>query len=495
MTSYDENLCFMTATEAVAAFKARKLSPVDLMNSVIARCEEVNPKINALTTSFFDRALQQAKDAEARYAKSDGQPRPLEGVPVAIKDFHPVKGEITTFGSKIFEHSRPDYTAPTVQRLLDAGAIMHCRSATPEFAYSGVTHSPLWGITRNPWNLAYTPGGSSGGAAAAVAAGLTTIADGTDGGGSIRIPSSACGVIGYKPPFGRNPLDLDHPLESLLHYGPITRCVADAAIMQNVMSGPHLGDMCSLRERMVIPEESDGIKGWKIAFSMNLGYFEVDPEVQRNTHAAVETFKALGCTVREVDLHWNWGTLDAWMTQWEGLFAGIAEQYLPRWRFEMDPVVVKILERGQTHSAARFYRCNLVRGEMYKTLGPILEEHNVLICPTLAIPSVKADHDESNTEFRINGNRVQAYVGWVMTNPFNLVSQCPALSIPSGFADSGIPTGVQIVGKTFDDLSVFRAAAAFEKAKPWRHQRPKLRNVDEGADTLVRSRSPSAVGV
>jgi Asp-tRNA(Asn)/Glu-tRNA(Gln) amidotransferase A subunit family amidase len=474
MSSYDENLCFMTAAEALDAFRARKLSPVELMNSVIARCEEVNPKLNALTTTFFDRAREQAKAAEARYSSSDGQPRPLEGIPVAIKDFHPVKGEITTFGSKIFEHFRPDYTAPTVQRLLDAGAIMHCRSTTPEFAYSGVTHSPLWGITRNPWNTAYTPGGSSGGAGAVVAAGLTTIADGTDGGGSIRIPSSACGIVGYKPPFGRNPLDLDHPLESLLHYGPMTRSVADAALMQNVMSGPHLGDICSLRDRVVIPERLDGIKGWKIAFSMNLGYFEVDSEVQRNTLAVVEAFRSMGCEVVEVDLKWNWGTLDTWLTQWEGLFAGIAEQYLPRWRFEMDPVVVKILERGQTHSAARFYRCNLVRGEMYKTLGPILEENNVLICPTLAVPSVKADHDELSSEFRINGKPVEPYVGWIMTNPFNLVSQCPAMSVPSGFADSGIPTGVQIVAKTFDDLSVFRAAAALEQAKPWRHQRPKL---------------------
>lgn len=474
MTSYDENLCFMTAAEALEAFRAKKLSPVELMNSVIARCEDVNPKLNALTTTFFDRARQQARAAEARYSSSDGRPRPLEGIPVSIKDFHPVKDEITTFGSKIFEHFRPDYTAPTVQRLLDAGAIMHCRSTTPEFAYSGVTHSPLWGITRNPWNTAYTPGGSSGGAGAAVAAGLTTVADGTDGGGSIRIPSSACGIVGYKPPFGRNPLDLDHPLESLLHYGPMTRSVADAALMQNVMSGPHLGDICSLRDRVVIPERLDGIKGWKIAFSMNLGYFEVDGEVQRNTLAAVEAFRSLGCEIVEVDLKWNWGTLDTWLTQWEGLFAGIAEQYLPRWRFEMDPVVVKILERGQTHSAARFYRCNLVRGEMYKTLGPILEENNVLICPTLAVPSVKADHDELSSEFRINGKQVEPYVGWVMTNPFNLVSQCPAMSIPSGFADSGIPTGVQIVAKTFDDLSVFRAAAALEQVKPWRHQRPKL---------------------
>ena len=355
-------------------------------------------------------------------------------------------------GSKIFEQFRPDYTAPTVQRLIDAGAIMHCRSTTPEFAYSGVTHSPLWGITRNPWNLNYTPGGSSGGAAAAVAAALTTIADGTDGGGSICIPSSACGVVGYKPPFGRNPLDLDHPLESLLHYGPITRSVADAALMQNVTSGPHLGDICSLRERVIIPEQLEGIKGWKIAFSMNLGYFEVDPQVQRNTLAALETFKALGCTINQVDLNWNWGTLDAWMTQWEGLFAGIAEQYLPRWRFEMDPVVVKILERGQTHSAARFYRCNLVRGEMYKTLGPILEEHNVLICPTLAVPSVKADHDELNP--RVFHQR-QAGAGVCRVGHDQPVQPRQPMSghvDPQRLRRYRNSTGIQIIGKTFDDF-------------------------------------------
>jgi Asp-tRNA(Asn)/Glu-tRNA(Gln) amidotransferase A subunit family amidase len=200
MASYDENLCFMTATEAVEAFRAKELSPVELMNSVIARCEEVNSKINALTTTFFDRARKQAKDAEARYTNGDGRLRPLEGVPVCIKDFHPVKGEITTLGSKIFEQFRPDYTAPTVQRLIEAGAIMHCRSTTPEFAYSVVTHSPLWGITRNPWNLDYTPGGSSGGAAAAVAAALTTIADGTDGAdrSAFHHPLAASSAISHR---------------------------------------------------------------------------------------------------------------------------------------------------------------------------------------------------------------------------------------------------------------------------------------------------------
>ena len=472
MSDLNLDLCYMTATEAIAAFKTRELSPVELLKAIIARCEALGPKVNAFTYTYFDRALEQAKAAEARYARRNGQPRPLEGVTVAIKDFHPVKGEITTFGSKIYRDYRPHYTAPTVQRLLDAGAIMHCRTTTPEFAHTGVTASPLWGITRNPWNLEYTPGGSSGGAGAALAAGMTTLADGTDGGGSIRIPASVNGIVGYKPPFGRNPLDLDHPLETILHYGPMTRGVADAALMQNIMSGPHLDDICTVREKVELPEIADDIKGWRVACSMDLGFYSVDPEVRRNTLAALEVFKGLGCTVEEVDVRWNWGVNNAWMTYWTVLFAGLLGDKLPRWRYEMTDGLVRMIESGLALSADRFYRINQVRGEMYKTLGPILENHDVLICPTTALPSVKHDHDPSNPNFTIDGERVPASIGWYMTMPFNLVSQCPVIAVPTGFAASGIPTGMQIVGRTFDDLRVFRAAFAYEKARPWRGTRP-----------------------
>ena len=470
----DLDLCFTTGTEAIQAFKAKKLSPVELMNAVINRCEEVNPKLNAITYRFFERARTKAKEAEQRYLKSPGDVLPLEGLPVAIKDFHPVKDEITTFGSKIFEHNRPDYTAATVQRLLDAGAIMHIRSTTPEFAYSGNTHSPLWGVTPNPWNLEYTSGGSSGGSAAIIASGMSTLADGTDGGGSIRIPSSACGIVGYKPPFGRNPLDRDHPLESILHYGPMVRSVSDAALMQNVMSGQHPDDICSLPEKVTIPEQLGGIKGFKVALSIDLGYVHVDPEVERNTRAAAAAFKDLGCTVEEVDVGWDWGVLDCWMTWWEGLFAAIAGDLLPRWQYEMEPYVVRILDKGLTHDATRLYRCNLKRGDMWRKLQPILSNYDILICPTLAVPSVKADHDEFSTKFAINGKPVQAYVGWVMTHGFNLVSQCPVMSVPTGFASTNIPTGMQIVARPYDDLRVFRAAAAFETISPWRGKRPSI---------------------
>ena len=472
MASVNLDLCYITATEAISKFKAKELSPVELMGAVIARCEEVNPKVNALTYTFFERALDQAKKAEARYMKTDGRTRALEGIPTAIKDFHSVKGEITTLGSKIYADTRSDNTAPTIERLFRAGAIMHCRTTTPEFAHSGTTKSPLWGITRNPWNLDYSSGGSSGGAGAAVAAGMTTVADGTDGGGSIRIPSSACGIFGYKPPFGRNPLDREHPYESILHYGPMARSVADAALMQNVMSGPHEVDICSLRTRLRLPETFEGIEGWKVALSPNLGFNEIDPEVAANTRHAVQVFESLGCTVEEVDLAWDYSVMDAWLTHWEGLFWAVAGELYPRWRYEMDPFVASILEQGRGHDAARMYNVNAVRGEMYKTLAPVLSKYDILITPTLCVPSVKADHSDAGPDLIINGKKVPAYLGWIQTYPFNLMSQCPVANVPSGLSQSGVPTGLQIIAKTYDDMSVFRAASAFEAARPWRGNRP-----------------------
>lgn len=476
----DLDLCYMTATEAVEKFNAKELSPVELVEALIARIEVVNPELNAFTYTFFERAREQAKAAEARYAGS-GEPRALEGVPIVIKDFHDVKGEITTYGSRMFADHVSEKSAPTVDRLLNAGAILLARSTTPEMAYAPMTRSELWGITRNPWNTDYSPGGSSGGSAAAVAAGMTTLADGTDGGGSIRIPSSCSGVFGYKPPFGRNPIDIGAPRESLIHFGPLTRSVADGALMQNVTAGPHLDDMCSLKPKLELPPTFASIKGWKVAFSPDLGYFEIDEEVRKNTLAAVDAFRDLGCQVDEVEVGWNFSALDAWYTLWEGAFWGLASDLYPRWKFEMDGFVREILERGSRHSAGRYYKCQQVRGEMYRTLGPILEDYNVLICPTTAAPGIPADHDVENTDFRINGKPLTVsnrpgdiYVQWQLCYPFNLVPECPAASVPSGFASCGLPTGLQIVGATYDDLSVFRAAAAFEEARPWRQHRPNL---------------------
>ena len=468
-------LSYLTAAEALAQFRAKTLSPVEYLRAVIERCEQVNPKLNAFTYTFFERALELAKDAEARYVKGNNV-RPLEGIPVVIKDLHPVEGEITTCGSRVLEGVRSEYTAPAVQRLFDAGAIMHARSTTPEYAHAGYTYSALWGVTRNPWNLDYAPGGSSGGAGAALASGMTALADGTDGGGSIRIPSSACGVVGYKPPFGRNPLDiLPTNFELLLMIGPMARSVEDVRLMQNVMCGPHVADITTLRPKLEIPEALEGIEGWKIAYSPDLGYVQVDPEVQSNTLDCVAAFKELGCRVDEVEVSWNWGVLDAWQTHWESLSAALLGDIVGRYRYEeMNRFLVQTVQTGLAHSAEKLKKTEYVRTEMWKTLGPILEKYDVLICPTLAIPSVAAEHDPLDPGFEINGRHVDPYVGWYFTYQFNLLSQLPVMSVPSGFSSAGVPTGLQIVGRSYDDISVFRGAKAFEQARPWRHHRPAI---------------------
>lgn len=470
------DLCYLTAGEAIAAFKAKTLSPVDVLKAQIARIEAVQPKLNALTHTYFDRAMKQAREAEARYHKG-GSVRALEGVTCAIKDWHSMEGEITTYGSKIFADFRPDNSAPTVERLLDAGAIVHCRTTTPEFAHTAVTRSSLWGTTRNAWNPAYTCGGSSGGAGAALAAGMTTLADGSDGGGSIRIPAALGGLFGYKPPFGRNPVDREHPGETLLHFGPLARCVADCARMQNVMSGKHPADLYSLADKIVLPERYDDIAGTRIALSMNLGYFDIDAEVRRNTLAAAATFRSLGCVVDEVNLDWQREAVEGtWVTTWEGAFWSLASDLLAERRGDFDPFVVQLLENGSNHELRRFYNMHKIKYDMHQKLLAATSGYDLLIAPTTATVALAADRKDTDA-LLINGRpQPSPYTGWFLTYPFNLLSQLPVMNVPSGFcSQTGVPTGLQIVGQTFDDLSVFRAASAFEAAtRPWKNRRPAL---------------------
>lgn len=474
MTTVEDDITYLTAKEAIALFKAKMLSPVELLKAQIDRIEACEPVLNALTYTYFDEALEQARAAERKYVRGE-EVRPLEGVTCTIKDWHSVAGKITTYGSRVFRGFVPDQTAPTVERLLAAGAIMHCRTTTPEFAHAGVTNSPLWGATRNPWNPVYSCGGSSGGNGAALAAGYTTVADGTDGGGSIRLPASMNGLFGYKPPWGRNPVDREHPNEWLLHYGPITRSVGDAGLMQNVMSGQHPADMSSLREKLVIPETLDGIEGMSIALSANLGYFAVDGAVRKNLENAAAVLRSLGAVVEEVDIGWTHEVEESWNIRWQGVFNALAGNLLPQHREELDPFVVKILEEGKSRDLVSFYRLNLVRQKMYTTLAELFERHDALICPTAATTKIAADRSSEEPLF-IEGKPVTPFHGWFLTYPFNMVGTCPAMSVPTGWdGETGVPTGMQIVGPAYDDLTVFRVASAFEAAtQPWSRVRPSL---------------------
>ncbi|MGD2171114.1 MAG: amidase, partial [Gammaproteobacteria bacterium] len=282
--SVDE-LCYLTAAQAIGKFTDGSLSPVDLMQAIASRTDAVEPSVNAFTETWFEDALEKAREAEARYR--NGTQRPLEGIPLAVKDEFKLAGRRRTSGSLVYRDRVDDESDVIIQRLLDAGAIAHAKTVTPEFCLLGSCHSRLWGVTRNPWNLDITSGGSSGGSGVSLAAGTTIIATGTDIGGSIRIPSALCGTVGYKPPYGRNPEIPVFNLDFYSHSGPMTRSVGDAAMMQNIVSGVHNRDIASLREKLVLDASIPAdLSGWKIGYSLDLGFMEVDASVRDNTLAA-----------------------------------------------------------------------------------------------------------------------------------------------------------------------------------------------------------------
>jgi amidase len=286
-----------------------------------------------------------------------------------------------------------------------------------------------------------------------------------------------CGLVGYKPPYGRNPEEVPFNLDYYSHSGPLARSVEDCRLFQNVLAGPHPRDIVSLRPKLRIPAELGDIKGWRIAASMDLGYFQVDPEVAKNTEAALDAFRELGAVVEPVELGWTEACLTAAMNHLGHIFGAFIGQYLSRHRHELTDYARVFAEFAQTTTAADFLGAMEHAGLMYESLGAVLEKYRLLICPTLALPAVPAEHDPTNPDFHINGVRVDAMLGWCMTYPFNTMSRCPVMAVPSGQAASGVPTGIQIVGRTYDDVSVFRAAAAFERARPWldtSERRPKL---------------------
>lgn len=470
----DLDLCYMPASQALQLFKARKLSPVELMQAVIERAEATEPTINCLTFKHFDEAMDLARKAEARYAKG-GKTRALEGLPIGIKDESYIKGKPTSHGSLLTKDAIGKHTSPVNERIMRAGGIVHARTSTPEFCCAGYTWSKRWGVTRNPWNQAFTPGGSSGGAAATLAAGTSAIATGSDIAGSIRIPASACGLVGFKPPYGRNPDEPPFNLDFYCHTGPLARNVTDAILLQNVMAGPSPFDIATLRPKLRLPLDYKPIKGWKIGFSMDLGSFEVSPEVRKNTLAACGVFRSLGATVEEVDLNWDDRVLKAGMAYLEHIFGASLSELLDEHGNEMTSYARQFAEDGRKSGAAAFVGTLEVAAAMYRTLGPLLEKYDVLVCPTNALAAVPAEFDHSKDALEINGRSVNPSLGWVMTTPFNMMSRCPVLSIPSGLTPDGVPTGIQIVGRTYCDADVFRAALAFETARGQWYTDPQTR--------------------
>jgi amidase len=469
------DLHYLSATQALSLFKSKQLSPVELMQAVIDRAEKVEPHINAFSSTYYEEALIEAKAAEYKYTHNK-EVGALEGLPLAVKDEADVKGKRTTQCSLVFKDNISDKNSITIERLLNAGAIVHARSACPEFCTLLATHSRLNGITRNPWNLQITPGGSSGGAGASLAAGSTTLATGSDIGGSIRYPASMCGIVGFKAPYGRIPED-GYPfnLDTYNHQGPMARTVNDTALMGNVMAGPHPLDIATVKPKYELPLEfNTDLRGFKIAYSTNLGYMAVEQDVIDNLLEAVALFKSLGASVEEVNVPWDNSVDRAAQAHYRHIFGVSMEYFLKKYRDLLCDYNIDYTE--ESLKAARdplgIFKALLKETEMYSYFGPMMENYDVFICPTVTSTQLPANGGTLKDKFAVNGVVLEDDMGMSFCHQFNMLSRCPVLVVPAGFTKNNVPSGIQIVGKTFDDITVFRAGAALEKASGLLNKKP-----------------------
>ena len=458
----------LTATEALARMRTKELSPVELLASVRARAEAVEPTVNALTEQLAEPADDAARESETRFQRGEGI-RPLEGLPIALKEEMPVAGWRMRYGSLAVDEVA-EHTAPVPERIFAAGAVVHARTTTPEFSCAGYTHSKLWGITRNPWNRDLAVGGSSGGSGASLASGTSMLASGSDIGGSIRIPASINGVVGFKAPHGRVPTYPPFNLDRYCHDGAMARTIADAALFQNVLAGPHALDMTSLRPKVEIPSSLEGIEGMRIALSIDLGSWEIDEDVAANTRAAAEALEAAGAIVEEVKLPWS---LDRLMSAARRHFAAIFGTYIAEVCDAAPDVVTDYAMawaddvRSLIGEPGAFLDGLDMEGELWTPLGEVYETYEALICPTWAVAGIPAGDSLIGQLFEDGGPNDRQFTCF-MTTPFNVFSACPVLAVPSGVAPSnGVPTGIQIVGRTYDDVTAFRIGAALERVRPW----------------------------
>jgi len=454
------DLWSLTASALLDGYRRKTLSPVEVTRAVLERIEALNPRLNAFNL-VSDKALDEAKASEARWAA--GQPRGLlDGVPVSIKDLILTKGWPTLRGSKTVDPKGPwNEDAPAVARLREHGAVLLGKTTTPEFGWKGVTDSALTGITRNPWNPDKTPGGSSGGAAAAVASGMGPLAIGTDGGGSIRIPCSFTGLFGIKPSFGRVPAWPPSPFGTVAHVGPMTRDVADAALMLTVLSQPDARDWHALpyEPRDYRAGLDRGVQGLRIAYSSNLGYARVDPEVAAIVRKAANVFADLGAHLEEK--HPGFDTIEPlFRTHWCSGAAFLLKNFTKEQKKLIDPGLLDVAAQGESIGAAEILEAQMQRGALGTHMNLFHRDFDLLVTPTLAVPAFDAGREFPPSQDN------KRWTDWTpFTYPFNLTGQ-PAASIPCGFTKSGLPVGLHIVGPRFSDALVLRASRAFETARP-----------------------------
>jgi aspartyl-tRNA(Asn)/glutamyl-tRNA(Gln) amidotransferase subunit A len=466
----DETLTFTTATKLAELIRTKQISPVEVMEATLRRITALNPRVNAFANLGADRAMTQAKQAEA--ALMGGGPiGRLHGLPTTIKDLAITKDLPTEFGTLMLKGNQPTEDTPFVTRLQDAGAIVIGKTTTSEYGWKGVSESPLTGITHNPWKHGYNAGASSAGAGAAAASGFGHLHQGSDGAGSIRMPSHFCGVFGLKPSFGRVPAYPVSTGDYTSHSGPMSRSVADAALMLEVMAGPHPLDHTSLEAGPAdyTGRLHQGIKGKRIAYSPDLGHARVDPDVAALVKAAVARFTELGATVEEVPTPWAKDGPEMVRFFWPAHVARLAPK-LKQWANQMDPGLVACIEAGAKMSVVDYLLWRERKMAYVSAINHWFEDWDFLLTPAVSVAAFPAEllmpADWPSHEWD--------WLSWAeFSYPFNM-SWNPAASVPCGFTADGLPVGLQVVGRRFDDLGVLQAAAAFEAVQPWADKRPAL---------------------
>lgn len=474
-----EQRCFLSVPELSLKIRRGRLSAEDVVEAHLHRIESRNDRTNAFVDVYADDALAAAREADR--ARRRGEPLgPLHGVPLAVKDNYAVAGKRFTNGSVPLADNVAEQDDLTVKHLREAGAIVLGKTNTPEFATKGVTDNELFGPTGTPFDPARTAGGSSGGSAAAVGDGLAPLGLGTDGGGSLRIPASACGVFGMKPSFGRVPIPL-RP-DGFSHHtpmrgrGPLTRTVEGGAMLLDVLSGPHPSDPFTLevRDTAFVAATRRSIADLTVGYTANLGgWFPVEERVRRVFHDAVETFASTPAEFVEIDPDLPRSRAELYRC-WETGFSVILAETLENMkrsgtdllgdhREQLDEHNVAAAEEAMELGAVEYQRTNVVRTDLYEAFQSLFDEYDLLLLPTIAV--LPFEHGIWGPE-EVDGERVDPILEWTLTWPFNLTGH-PASSVPAGFTDDGLPVGMQIVGPRFADDRVLAASGAFERVKPW----------------------------
>jgi Asp-tRNA(Asn)/Glu-tRNA(Gln) amidotransferase A subunit family amidase len=469
------DLCYTPATELGRLYRARQLSPVEVTEAVLARIERLNPKLNAYLTVTADHARELARAAEERFGR--GQPTgPLDGIPYSIKDLEPTAGIRTTMGSKFFEHQVPAEDGALAARLRASGGVLLGKTNTPHFGYKDMCDNLIGPPCRNPWNLGRTSGASSGGAGAAVAAGLGPVAHGSDGSGSIRIPSALCGIFGLKPSLARVPYWPSADLwNARAHNGPMTRTVRDAAILLQIMAGPDPRDPLSIDappEDYLAACQGD-LRGRRVGWSRDLGFAAVDPEVGDIAERAARRFAELGCHVEEARVDWGNPYEPHKIIYSTSVAARNHDRALerPDW---IEPTLMRMILDAGKWSAIEYMKAHLWRTQFAEKVRATMERYDFLLTPQMPVAAWPADPGPFEGLPDLGGKPAHSIFDRVpFMYPFNLTGY-PAANLPCGFTRERLPVGLQVVGRWHRDGEVLRAAACFEALQPWAAARPPL---------------------